>query len=333
MKSNVVLVDYIPKLKWGFIESLSAFSSEKWISLSCQTNQYHGSKLNTFKRMFWYFIFPLQIVFKRKKYRKIIGVQQFFGLNFAFWCRLFHLKKVNDLTVMTFIYKRKSGWVGFLYHQYMKYVVTSKYVDRYICFAKEECNYYSDMFGVDSSKFVFVPLGKYMDKDVLVNDEGYIFATGRSNRDYDFLVDTLRNTDYQLIIACDTYHPSSIPQNVKVLNDCHGSEMLKLMAKCHCVLVPLKNLKISSGQLVVLQAMSLGKPVICTDADGIRDYVINGSTGFLIDNVEEQLLAVLNELYFDAKKYTELSNNAKECYLSHFTEDAMYERIANTLKC
>lgn len=326
--NNVVLVDFKPSFKWGFMKVLSASSSESWNSIFCQTNQYHGSKLSSLKRMFWYFVFPLQIVLKRKKFIKIIGWQQFYGLNFAFWCRLFHLKKVNDLTVMTFIYKRKAGVAGFLYHQYMKYIVTSKYIDHFICFAKEECDYYSEMFEVDKNNFVFIPLGKAETSNVPVSDEGYIFATGRSNRNYDFLVNTLKETKYTLVIACDTYHPTTTLQNVKVLNDCHGSQMLNLMAKCHCVVCPLKDLKTSSGQLVVLQAMALGKPVICTKADGIKDYVDDGITGFLIDNDKECWMAALRKLYDDKNLYSEMCAHARTSYVENFTEDAMYERIS-----
>lgn len=166
----------------------------------------------------------------------------------------------------------------------MSYVVTSQYIDRFICFSKEECAYYANLFGVDKSKFIFCPLGKEEPLVKDVKDEGYIFATGRSNRDYDFLVDALKYTDYRCVIACDAYKLKDCPSNTSVLNNCYGESMLNLMAHCHCVVVPLKDLRISSGQLVVLQAMSLGKPVICTHADGIIDYVRNEVTGYLIDN-------------------------------------------------
>lgn len=327
-KENVIFVDFIPNENWGFMEKLSALPLEKWNVLFCKTNTLHGGKLASVQRMFWYFFFPLQMVFKRKKYDKIIGWQQFYGLNFAFWCRLFHLKKVNDLTVMTLIYKRKSGGIGYLYHQYMKYIVTSKYINRFICFAKEECEYYSEMFGVDKSKFVFVPLGKAMASNTAVTDGKYIFATGRSNRDYDFLVEAVKDSEYKLVIACDTYHLREKVENVTVLNDCHGEQMLELMAKSHCVVCPLKNLKLSSGQLVVLQAMSLGKPVVCTMSDGIKDYVVGGVTGLLVKNEKEEWLEALDRMYSNPEDYNEMSRMAKKTFFANFTENAMYERIS-----
>ena len=323
---NAILIDFKNERNWAFLNFLN---NENWVSIVKQTNHLHGSVKSTIIRFFWYFIFPLKIVLCRKRYNKIIGWQQFYGLNFAFWCRLFQLKKLNDLTVMTFIYKRKSGILGLMYHKYMSYIVTSKYIDRFICFAKEECEYYSELFGVDRSKFIFVPLGKGMPELKKKDDEGYIFATGRSNRDYDFLIQALANTHYKCMIACDTYKRNELPSNVIVLNDCHGEKMQILMAKCHCVAIPLKNLKMSSGQLVSIQAMSLGKPVVSTKSDGIKDYVMDGITGFLIENQQEQLLSALDKLYAQDNTYKNMSENSLASYKNKFTEGAMYRRIAN----
>ena len=323
MKKNIVIFDKVVDSDNLFLRKLN--EHESWVSKSKKTNHLHGGILKNIIRFIWYFIFPLEFLIQRKKYNKIIGWQQFYGLNFAFWSRLFHLKKHNDLTVMTFIYKKKNSFLGILYHQYMSYIVSSIYVDRYICFAKEECKYYSDLFGVNINKFIYVPLGEPKVEVASKADDGYVFATGRSNRDYNFLVNSLKDTDYTLKIACDTFYYRK-NDNIVVLNDCHGQDMYTLMARCHCVIVPLKDLKMSSGQLVVLQAMSLGKPVICTKSDGIKDYVEDKVTGILIDNKKEQLLTALNCLYADNVVYKNMSEKAYQSYCENFTEEAMFER-------
>lgn len=326
---NIILIDFNIQGTLPLKTILEQRTKEEWRVFSQKSNHLHAGIIAKFLRFFWYFIFPLKIVLCRKRYKQIIGWQQFYGLNFAFWCRLFHLKKTNDLTVMTFIYKRKSGVAGLLYHKYMNYIVTSKYIDHFICFAKEECQYYADLFGIDKQKFVYVPLGMSMSKYNGEEDDGYIFATGRSNRDYDFLINSLVGTDFKCMIACDTYKRKVCYKNITVLNDCYGDNMQAMMAKCHCVVIPLKNLKMSSGQLVVIQAMSLGKPVICTNSDGIKDYVVDGVTGFLIENQQNQLLSALNKLYDQVETYNRMSVNSLASYKNKFTEDAMYNRIAD----
>lgn len=324
---NIVLADFKIDKDWSFTEILG---KDKWIAYGKATNRLHGSLAKNLLRYAIYFQFPLQFVFQRKRYGKIIAWQQFYGLNLAFWCRLLHLKKKNDLTVMTFIYKMKTGVASRWYHKYMSYTVTSQYIDRFMCFSKEECAYYADLFGVDAGKFVYVPLGLAPSVQN-IGDDGYVFATGRSNRNYDFLVETLIGTDYKCTIACDSYHAKVENENVSVLTDCHGGDMLKLMARCHCVAIPLKDLKISSGQLVVLQAMSMGKPVVCTSSDGIKDYVEHGVTGLLVDNNKDSWQDALRQLYVPDGCYSEMSKNAKAAYHSNFTEDAMFRRIGNVV--
>lgn len=328
MRRNVVLFDKKIDSNNLFLKKLNEHGS--WIAKSKRTNHLHGGIIKNILRFAWYFIFPLSIVLQRKKYNKIIGWQQFYGLNFAFWSRLFKLKKNNELIVMTFIYKKKNGFAGMLYHKYISYIVTSKYIDKFICFAKEECDYYSKLFSMNKNKFIFVPLGESKVTDVPLSDEGYIFATGRSNRDYHFLIDVLEGTDYKLTIACDTFHYNN-NGNIVVQNNCYGKHMLKLMARCHCVVIPLKDLTMSSGQLVVLQAMSLGKPVICTKSDGIKDYIEDNVTGLLIENKKELLLSALNYLYTNNEAYKFMSEKSYQSYCENFTEEAMFERITNVI--
>lgn len=322
-KKNVVLVDYDEDDSWPFLKALDSVSSTQWVLKKKVTNKLHGGVIKSLLRMMWYFIFPLTVVLHRKRYDKIVGWQQFYGLNFAFWCSLFHLKKVNDLTVMTFIYRKKSGFAGRLYHKYMSYIVRGKYIDRFICFSKEECGDYASMFGVDAGRFVFVPLGIAPVHEEGVVDDGYLFATGRSNRNYDFIVDTLADTDMRLIIACDSYTRRTLPGNIEILNNCYGLQTTTLMSQCHCVLIPLENLRMSSGHLVALQAMSMGKPVICTDSEGIKDYIVNGVNGMSVVNTPEAWVQALYKLQ-DAEFYKIMSRNAVSLFNERFTENAMF---------
>ena len=311
-------------------EVLASATKEPWEVKQFQTNNMHGSRLATLRRMFWYFVFPLWIALHRKHYGRIIGWQQFFGLNFAFWCRLLHLRKVNDVTVLTFIYKRKNGFAGKLYHKYMSYIVNSKYIDRFVCFAREECNYYAQMFGTGRERFVFIPLGIAPVQCNDCSDEGYVFATGRSNRDYDFLTRVMQGTDYKCVIACDNFTKSADADNVTVLNNCFGNSMIDAMAHCRCVAIPLKDANMSSGQLTILQAMSLGKPVICSDVAGIKDYVENGSAMIIANDIDAWRRA-LQSIGSDTQYAARLSEKAQALFHSKFTENAMFERISRAI--
>ena len=114
---NSILVDFKLFKDWQFPQILSEETGEVWTALECHSNKFYGGKINTLRRFFWFFYYPLQRIIRRRKGEKIIAWQQFFGLNYAFWNRLLHLRKKNDLTVLTFIYKQKHGFLGKLFHK------------------------------------------------------------------------------------------------------------------------------------------------------------------------------------------------------------------------
>lgn len=327
---NSVLVDFKLEKEWPFVEVLKTTTSEQWETIECQTNQYHGSKKASLIRFFWYFAFPFKMVLRRKKWNHIVAWQQFYGINFAFWCRLFHLKKINNLTIMTFIYKKKNGIAGWMYHKYMSFAVRSKYVDRFICFSKNESEYYPHVFRVDKSKFIYIPVGIAPLESVDTSDGGYVFATGRSNRDYSFLLKVLEGTDFKCQIVCDTLPESLAAGSTKILTDCHGKEMINRMAHSHCVVIPLKDINVSSGQLVMLQAMSLGKPVICTNADGIKDYTTK-DTAIMIPNDVNGWRRAISSLYDEPERYLDMSKSALSLFEKNFTENIMFSNIAKIL--
>lgn len=72
----------------------------------------------------------------------------------------------------------------------------------------------------------------------------------------------------------------------------------------------------------------MGKPVVCTKADGIKDYVDDEVTGFLVENNTESWLETLRKNFNDKILYTEMCRHAKASYLEYFTENAMYGRIS-----
>lgn len=326
-KHNIILVDFVPNEEWTFPSILKTVTGLDWDVKYLKTNNLFSGFFAKLLRVLSYFLFPLSLIFKYDTYDKIIGWQQFYGLNYAFFLRLFHLRKINNLYILTFIYKRKKGLIGSIYHKYMNFIVTSKYIDKFICFSKDEVEYYSELFNVDIEKFVYIPLGINPVDNIENDDDGYIFATGRSNRNYDFLIDVLDICKKDAIIACDTYLNKNIKGNIRVLNDCHGDDMKRLMAKSHIVVIPLNDVNVSSGQLVMLQALSLGKPVICTASNGVKDYIVNNETGILVNNNIKEWIDAIENLYKDTGLYKKMSDNSKNFFVENFSAEVMYERI------
>lgn len=330
---NVVLIDF-PKLEdWEFIEELNKQTNLEWEELELVSNELRKSKLSNIIRYIKYFLFPFRVFLTRKRYSKIIAWQQFYGLLYAFYSRIFHVKKKNTLIIMTFIYKPKSGLIGKIYHKFMNYIVTSKYVDKFICFSKNECEYYANMFKVEKEKFAFCTLGieniEIKDNEIL--NEKTIISCGRSNRDYEFLYNTLSKTEYKLNIISDECKLENT-NNITVYNNIMGQEFLEMLNKSYLVVITLKDENISAGQLVILQAMQLGKPVICTNSNTVTDYIENGINGFIIKKDESELLELIEKLYNNEELYDKISSKQKEIFKEKYSVRALGKQIATMFK-
>lgn len=319
MQKNVILTDFLPSSDWEFLQGILESTGMKWEVLSCTSNQLRTNIWIKLLRYIRYFSFPWRLFLRRKTFCKVVAWQQFYGLNLAFFERLFRVEKTNDLTVMTFIYKRKQGIIGTLYFNFIKYCITSKYIDRLVVFTVHEVDYYSKLFQVEESKFRCMNLGiSDVSGEYEVSDNGRLLSAGRSNRDYDFLIASLKDTEISLDIICDTIDYESNGK-IQIYKNIEGKAYYKMLAQCHAVIVPIKDENISSGQLVILQSMMMGKPIITTKSCSSDAYLQHGETALIISNVKWQLLESINMLYEDTELYISMQKNAKEEYRKNYS--------------
>lgn len=331
-KNNVVLIDFDAPYEWNFLESLKEASGEEWNVLKSVSNLNHGGVVQRLIRYLKYFTLPLYVFAHKSNYSKLIAWQQFYGLILAFYFRLFKVKNTPPIYVMTFIYKSKKGFVGKIYEKFMKYIVTSSYINKYICFSKNEPLYYSNIFNVSQEKFVAVNLGidDVSGKYTIEPKKGYFLTAGRSNRDYNFLISAWKDRSEELEIICDCLENKTY-RNIVINNNCHGEEYLNKLANSFAVIVSLDNTDISSGQLVIIQALMFGKPCIVTENESVKDYIENDVNGIIIKKDSKALSEAIEKLN-DSDYYNHISNNARKYYLENYSATALGNSVGVILK-
>ena len=220
---NVLIIDSDYEEADGFIKGVREVTGEEW-----QVALHENNKIYGWRRYVRFFTVALQTVLSGKKYegKTVLCWQQFYGIAIAFFQRMFHMKKRYKLVIMTFIYKEKRGLAGKLFYRFVRYAVTSRYVDKIILTTQSEKPMYQEIFGVEDDLFAFARCGAIAYEPEIYDDEqlrekNYIFSTGRSNRDYGFLIDCIQNTSYQLVIACDTLKTRS-GDNIQILDNVFG---------------------------------------------------------------------------------------------------------------
>lgn len=331
IKKNVILTHSPETDDWGFCRVLS-----QSVGLPFHVEYMSiGSGGNRLRNLWCYVVFPLLVFLRRRRYDVIVTPQQFYGLLLAFYCRLFHVRKTFWLVVISLIYLPKQGVIGKVYERFMKYITGSPYIDLYIVRSSRELQTYQQQLGIAPDKLRLVPLGLggnfEAPHDATMQERKYILSVGRSNRDYAFLIDTLEDSDYNVDIICDTCTLTPRNPRIKVHRDIFATTPL-WVKNCYCVVIPLRDTQVSSGQLVLLHAMMEGKPVIVTDADAVRDYIEPGVTGLTIHNTRQELLEALDRLYHDTELYDRLATAARASFTKKFSAEREVERIGEEVK-
>ena len=193
---------------------------------------------------------------------------------------------------------------------------------RYAVLSTSEVRTFSKVWGVDPERVVFQlfpnTLGQY--RDMPTQDEGYLFSGGNSVRDYGLLESAIEGTGVPARLAT-TWRPTRGLSHLEARPTSHD-EFMRLMANCHAVVVPLRQTVRSAGQQTYLNAMGLGKPVIVTEAPGVRDYVIDGVTGIIVAPAVEPMRAAIRHVMDPANAafYAQMGQRARKDVFERFTE-------------
>lgn len=331
MKKNIILADCSPDEVQSFLEGLNSVSDIKFEIIYSISNWGRSGKLSNLSRYLKYFSFPF-IVFKDiHKYGTILGWQQFYTINIAFYSRLFHIKKSNILGALNFTYKRKSGFVGKLYYWYMKYSC-NEYIDYYHVPSNLYADRVSKELGIKRNKFIVTCFGT---PDVVsrhVNEvapiSNYSLAIGRSNRDFDFLLDVWLEPSlapYKLVIAADSWKPlKNLPKNVIHKTDITPEDSFKWIKCCNMNITPIADGNIASGDTVLLNGMMFAVPTVITEPSTLAEmYIKNGVNGVCLPKDIKKASEILSNLLSDKEELRRLGEAARNNYEEHYTRYQM----------
>lgn len=215
--------------------------------------------------------------------------------------------------------------------------IAVKKVDKLIVMSDSERNYLAEVFHAQRQQLKTIPFYTEEADFIGPNPKGYIFAAGRMERDFITLVQALQQSNLQAIIVADeSQQPVLEPlkaANVKILYNIPKKEYHQLLQEARLVVVPLYKGAASRGQVVILEAMKYGKPVVCSRVDGTVDYIKDGETGLLVtpENTS-QLRSVLDRYFEDIPELNRLGKNAFEAQRTYFSPAVFHQNFLNTIQ-
>jgi glycosyltransferase involved in cell wall biosynthesis len=144
-------------------------------------------------------------------------------------------------------------------------------------------------------------------------------------------------TEQEFELLCN----SKCPKNVI----CHGyfppNEITSYQAQMDALLLPAQkrttvlgkgNISEWMSPLKLFEYMAVGKPIIASDLDVLREVLIDGINSILVtpDNVDKWLIA-LKKIEENSVFAKQLGTNAKECLINEYSWDQRASKVLNTV--
>lgn len=265
------------------------------------------SRIPRFRRMLYRPLPPkvsqiIEAYIIRRRYRVVISWSEFAAALYAL------LLKVT---------RSKSVHVALLYWMSLPKVARllrwgHSHIDRIITWSSVQRDFAVRTLGVPPEKIVLIR--HFVDEKFWrpeACETTMICSAGREMRDFPTLIEAMRGLDIRCHIATGDlrgymepavraiYEHGAIPQNITV-GKLEPTELRALYARARFVVVPLLHSDTDNGISVILEAMAMGKAVICSRTVGQVDVIQEGRTGILVpprdvDSLRRAILSLWTE--------------------------------------
>jgi glycosyltransferase involved in cell wall biosynthesis len=213
--------------------------------------------------------------------------------------------------------------------------VADRAIHRYIVYTAADRSIFSKMWGIDAKKVrecpVFAHYSFFGSALEPVAVDNYVFAGGESFRNFEpLIVAAARLPQYRFVFATSLLKGrTDLPDNVTLISP-RFDEFMQVLRSARVVVIPLlQNMHRSAGAATYMNAMWLKKPVIVTEAVGVREYVEDKKTGLVVDGTPEGYIEALRWM-LDPKNAAAVEHLCEEAHrvvASQFTVEHHVTRL------
>jgi glycosyltransferase involved in cell wall biosynthesis len=168
--------------------------------------------------------------------------------------------------------------------------------------------------------------------------EAFIQSLGLSHRDYPTLIRAMRRLPY---IPCHLrvgstwvtrrggHEKEMLPPNVTLQPFVHPGVLRQCYEESRFIVVPIRaSTQWSAGCTSVQAAQAMGKPVVATRRPGLREYLIDGETGVLVEPGDDRGMAeAIEALWNDLQRVVRMGRRAREWMASNHSLDQWLDRV------
>jgi glycosyltransferase involved in cell wall biosynthesis len=212
-------------------------------------------------------------------------------------------------------------------------------IDCYISYCTAQSSFIHNALGVPESRIAQTPFmvdTQFFDTArVGATRRRMICSAGLERRDYPTLMEAVDGLDVDVVIAAASpwskQHDSSsgrpLPQNVEIRR-LSLFELRELYAEAAFVVMPLVEVDFQAGITTILEAMSMGHPVVCTRTPGQTDTIVDGETGVYVPPGDATAMHdAIVRLLDDQREVYRLGRNARDWAVAHADIDVYANAI------
>jgi glycosyltransferase involved in cell wall biosynthesis len=214
-------------------------------------------------------------------------------------------------------------------------------VSRVVVFTPGEAEQYQRLLSLPPEKITYCPLGWYdpmrwydpenvHKSDALTRAGKFIFASGRSYRDYETLARAVEGTEANVKFSGRDFNLAGInfPANMEATGWLAEREFLDYLNETYFYVVPLQPITHAGGDSSLLQAMSFGKAIVATRAPSTETFIQQGETGLLVEphDIEGMRRAILH-LWHNPDETRRMGKAARHRFEENHTIEHLAQRV------
>jgi glycosyltransferase involved in cell wall biosynthesis len=220
-------------------------------------------------------------------------------------------------------------------------------VDLFFTYATWQKQFIEQRWKVPPERVVFTPFMVDADffaahnahaervEGMVSRDAALISTAGLEFRDYPTLMQAVQDLDVQVMIAAaspwskrsDSTAGQEVPGNV-IVQRFSQYELRDVYAASRFVVMPLYPVNFQAGVTAILEAMAMGKAVICTRTPGQTDVVIEGETGLYVPPGDPAALRGAIQYLLDHPAEAErMGDNGRRRVQTEMSLDCYVERL------
>jgi glycosyltransferase involved in cell wall biosynthesis len=304
----VILVNWKDEGDWSLLRHLKSTTQNVDVLQPVSFKHPFGRRLTRLSSYLSEFYVPLLASIRRKRFDIIISWQMRIGICYGILKRIVHSQKLPVHIIQDFHIDLTQTRRFYRFNLALLKLALPG-IDYFCCTSTEEEAIYSRMFHIPRDRIVFLPLvespSNFAEPSHPKKD--YIFSFGKSDRDFDTLIRSVTPLNIKTYILSRQYKPKlPVPENVCIIREyvC-DKEMVKWIASSRIVVLPLKDYRISAGQISMLEVMALARPLIITENMATKEYAVHQQSALFFKAGNDQELAEQIQYLWNHREFAE----------------------------